>query len=168
MKLNFDKQVELNVPTEKVWDILAHNYENVGEWATIIPESAPRKEHGKLVGRMCSSTYGDVREMITHWDEENLTYSYEADGLPSMFKSGKNIWKIEPINEQRSRVKMTLRMEMNPLPGLFMGWMIKSKMGKDLDGFMEDLRHFAEKGTPHPKKLKSVEKWKKYKAGKAA
>ncbi|MEO1051584.1 MAG: SRPBCC family protein [Bacteroidota bacterium] len=168
MKLHFDKQVELNIPASKAWVILAKNYEHVGEWATIIPESAARSEDGEIIGRTCSSIYGDVKEMITSWDEASMAYSYEADGLPSMFKSGKNFWKVEPINDLRSRVKMSLRMEMAPLPGFLMGWMIKSKMAKDLDGLMEDLKYYAEQGKPHPKKLKSLEKWKKFKAKKAA
>ncbi len=164
MKLNFDKEVVLNVSATKAWNLLAENYENVGDWATIIPESAARNENGKIVGRTCSSTYGDVQEIITSWDKENMTYSYEADGLPAMFKSGKNVWKIDPIGDDRSKVKMNLRMEMSALPGFFMGWMIKSKMAKDLEGLMEDLKHYAETGSPHPKKLKSLEKWKKHKA----
>lgn len=168
MKLYFDKEVDLNVSAQKAWSILANQYDCVGDWATIIPESSPRKENGELVGRTCSSTYGDVQEMITNWDEKNLTYSYEADGLPAMFKSGKNVWKIEPLGERKSKVKMTLRMEMKPLQGLLMGWMIKMKMGKDLEGFMQDLKYFAENGRPSPQKLKSLEKWNTYKAKKLA
>ncbi len=168
MKLNFDKEVVLTVPANKVWELLAENYECVGDWASLVPESAPRIKDGELVGRTCSSTYGDVQEIITNWDERNLTYSYEADGLPAMFKSGKNVWKIEPIGEERSKVKMSLSMEISALPGLLMGWIIKFNMGKDLDGLMEDLKHYAENGIPHPKKLKSLEKWQQHKAKKAA
>lgn len=168
MKLYFDKQVDLNVPAQKAWNILANQYEFVGDWATIIPESAPRMENGELVGRTCSSTYGDVQEMITDWDEEHMTYSYEADGLPAMFKSGKNVWKLEALNSHQTRVHMSLKMEMAALPGFFMGWMIKSKMGKDLEGFMSDLKHFAETGRPSIQKKKSLEKWQKFKDKKAA
>ncbi|MEM6360287.1 MAG: SRPBCC family protein [Bacteroidota bacterium] len=168
MKLRFDKEITVDVPSQRAWELLAGKYECVGDWATIIPESAPRMKDGELIGRTCSSTYGDVQEMITHWDEENLTYSYEADGLPSMFKSGKNVWKIQPIGERRSQIRMSLKMEMAPLPGFLMGWMLKSKMGKDIDGLMEDFKHYAEKGVPHPKKLKSLAKWQKHNARKAA
>ncbi len=169
MKLHFDKQINIDAPSEKLWHILADNYQNVGEWATIIPESSARKdEAGELIGRTCSSTYGDVQEVITSWDQENMSYSYEADGLPSMFKSGKNLWKVIPINSDRSLVKMSLKMEMSALPGFFMGWMIKSKMGKDLEGLMEDLKYYAENDSPHPKKLKSLKKWEQHKLKKVA
>ncbi|MEM9674507.1 MAG: SRPBCC family protein [Bacteroidota bacterium] len=168
MKIHLNKEIELNVPAQKAWDILWNNYESVGTWASIIPESAARHQDGKLVGRTCSSTYGDVKEIITHHNEKQLTYSYEADGLPSMFKKGGNTWKVIPLGGNRSRVQMQLRMELAPLPGFFMGWMIKSKMSKDTQGLMEDLKHFAETGKPHPKKTKSLQKWQKYKAKKAA
>ncbi|MGB3586209.1 MAG: hypothetical protein WBA23_06695 [Tunicatimonas sp.] len=63
---------------------------------------------------------------------------------------------------------MQLRMEMAPLPGFFMGWMIRSKMSKNVGDLMEDLKYFAEMGKPHPKKTKSLQQWQKYKAKKAA
>ncbi|MEM7552074.1 MAG: SRPBCC family protein [Bacteroidota bacterium] len=168
MELHFNRQIELNIPTDKAWEILWNNYENVGEWATIIPESAPRFADGELVGRTCSSTYGDVKEIITSYDEENMTYSYEADGLPSIFKSGKNIWSLKPNGPNRSKVSMELKMEMARITGLLMGWMIRKKMTSDLDGLMEDLKHFAETGEPHPKKKKSLMKWEKHKLKKVA
>ncbi len=91
MKISIDKNVTINAPAHKVWDVLATNYENVGDWATVVPESAARTDNnGELVGRVCSSAYGDAKEMITSWDEENMSYSYQADGLPAMFKSGNN------------------------------------------------------------------------------
>ncbi len=63
---------------------------------------------------------------------------------------------------------MKLRMEIKPLPGFLMGWMMKPKMNKDMDGLMDDLKHYVEKGIPHPKKAKSLEKWRKKKTKKAA
>ncbi|MEM7109667.1 MAG: SRPBCC family protein [Bacteroidota bacterium] len=168
MKLNFNKEITVDISSQKAWELLAGKYECVGDWATIIPESSPQRRESELVGRTCSSTYGDVQEMITHWDEENMTYSYEADGLPSLFKSGKNVWQVKATGDRSCIVSMRLNMEIAALPGFFMGWMLRSKMNKDLDGLMEDLKHYAEKGVPHPKKLRSLEKWQKHKAKKAA
>ena len=159
MKLHIDKEVSIDAPAEKVWEVLGDNYENVGRWATVIPESAPRNnQEGELQGRTCYTAYGDTKEMITNWDEQNMTYSYQADGLPAIFKSGGSTWAIRPVGGHRSHVTMKLRMEFAPLPGLLMGWLMKPRMDKDMDGLMDDLKHYVEKGTPHPKKLKSLEK----------
>ena len=165
MKIHFEREVTLNVPASKAWEILGRNYENIGDWATVIPESAPRNTRtGELEGRTCSSSYGDVKEIITNWNEEKMTYSYEADGLPAMFKKGGNVWSVTPLGANQSKVSMVLDMEMAAIPGLLMGWMIKPKMSKDMDGLMDDLKHYAETGTPHPKKVKSLEKWNRRKA----
>ncbi len=169
MKIQFEREITLNAPASHVWDILANNYEKVGDWATVIPESAPRTDaRGKLAGRTCTSSYGDVKEMITHWDDDQMTYSYEADGLPAMFKQGANTWSVVEVDNNTSKVFMELKMEISPLPGFLIGWIMKPKMSKDMDGLMEDLKHYVEKGTPHPKKVKSLAKWNKRKSGKAA
>lgn len=169
MKIYLEKEITIKASAEKVWSILADEYEKVGDWATIIPESAPRKNAmGKLEGRTCSSSYGDVKEMITNWDKENMTYSYQADGLPPIFKKGGNVWSVQAIDVNACKVNMDLKMEMATVPGLLMGWMLKPKMSKDIDGLMEDLKHYVERGVPHPKKVKSLEKWNRSKAKKAA
>ncbi|MEL6562772.1 MAG: SRPBCC family protein [Bacteroidota bacterium] len=159
MKLEFEKKINLDVPATKAWDILWQNYENVGQWATIIPESTARKENGKTKGRVCTSSYGNVKEWVTHQDSKNMNFSYEADGLPSMFKYGKNNWKIASISENRSTVTMQLSMKMTKIHGFLLGWMIKNKMNKDLENLMEDLKHFAETDNIHPRKMKSLQKW---------
>ncbi|WP_338764463.1 SRPBCC family protein [Bernardetia sp. ABR2-2B] len=161
------KQIEINASAKEVWNILANDYENVGKWATIIPESAARKDHaGKVAGRTCSSSYGDVQEMITEFDEKNMQYAYKADGLSAMFKEGGNVWNVKSKGENTSLVTMNLKMKMNPVMGLLMGWMIKPKMNKDTTLLMEDLKYYVETGNPHPRKIKSVEKWNKQKAKK--
>jgi len=120
MKIHFEREVILEVPATKAWEILGSNYERIGDWATVIPESAPRTSNtGELEGRTCSSSYGDVKEMITSWDEEKMTYSYQADGLPAMFKKGGNVWKVTTISPNRSKVNMVLDMVGRSLMGRY-------------------------------------------------
>ena len=162
------KEVIIDAPADKVWAVVGENYSSVGDWASIINVSGARvSDSGKLEGRTCESTYGSVKEMLTHYDEDERVLSYQADGLPAMFKEGGNTWRVERLDANHTRVTMDLRMKFALIPGFFMGWMIKGKMNKDTDQLMQDLKHFVETGRPTKAKKDSDAKFHK-KKGKAA
>jgi len=167
--MQLQKQVIIDAPASKVWSTIGENYASVGDWASIINESGGRKsESGALEGRTCESTYGSVKEMITAYDEDSRLLSYQADGLPAMFKEGGNTWQVHALDARRSKVTMDLQMKLAPIPGFFMGWMIKSKMSKDTDQLMQDLKQFVETGKPTEAKLKSDARYYRNKGRKAA
>ncbi|GAB5522218.1 MAG: hypothetical protein Roseis2KO_00900 [Roseivirga sp.] len=165
--MHLQKEILINAPASSVWEVLGSNYTRVGDWASVINESAPRNNHrGELEGRTCESTYGSVKEMITQYDEKAHLLSYQADGLPAMFREGGSTWQVMPVDSNKARVIMDLKMKLAPLPGLLMGWMIKVKMSKDTDQLMLDLKHFVETGEPTDAKVKSDEKFTKKRARK--
>ena len=166
--MHLQKEIIIDAPADKVWATIGRDYTKVGDWASIINRSGARKNiEGDTTGRTCESTYGAVSEMITRYDEESRLLSYQADGLPAMFKEGGNTWQVHEVAPGKSKVTMYLKMKFAPLPGLLMGWMIKGKMNKDTDQLMLDLKHFVETGKPTAAKLKSDAKFYK-KAGKKA
>ncbi len=167
--MQLQKEVIINAPASKVWETLGINYASVGDWASIINESGERNNSaGELTGRTCESSYGAVKEMITAFDEDAWLLSYKADGLPAMFKEGGNTWQVHALDANRSKVTMDLKMKLAPLPGFFMGWMIKGKMSKDTDQLMLDLKQFVETGQPTAAKLKSDARYFKKKSKNAA
>lgn len=165
MKFEIKREITINAPAAEVWKVLADGYENIGDWATMVPKSeAETDSQGQLCGRVCTSTMGPLTERISSWNEEEKSLSYDLVGMPSMFKEGGNNWSVKPIGEDRSIVHMHAKARLSSVAGFFMGWMIKSKMKKDTTGLLEDLKYYVEYGTPHPKKIKSQEKWmRKYK-----
>lgn len=167
--MHIQKEVIINAPADKVWKVVGTDYAKVGDWASIVNVSGERLSNtGELEGRTCESTYGAVRELITEFDEAAHLLKYEADGLPAMFKKGGNTWKVIPVNAHQSKVTMDLRMELAPIQGLLMGWMIKGKMSKDTDQLMLDLKHFVETGRPTKAKQQSDQKFFKKMKKKAA
>ena len=167
--MQLQKEIIINAPATKVWDTIGNNYAAVGEWASIINESGRRNnESGELAGRTCESTYGSVKEMITTYDEEARLLSYQADGLPAMFKEGGNTWQVHALDTNRSKVTMDLKLKLAPIPGFFMGWMIKGKMSKDTDQLMLDLKQYVETGKPTKAKLKSDARYYRKKNRKVA
>ena len=78
-------QVEINVPKNKVWEILA-DFGNVSKWAPIVTQSSAIGSSNQGVGaeRSCEIVQmGTVTEKAVEWDEGN-SVKYEVKGLPSV------------------------------------------------------------------------------------
>ena len=78
-------QIRINVPKNKVWEILA-DYGNVAKWAPIVTQSALIGSSKQGVGteRSCEvQQFGSVTEKVLDWDEGN-SMRYEIKGIPSV------------------------------------------------------------------------------------
>ena len=78
-------QIQINVPKNKVWDIIA-DFGNVSKWAPIVTKSAAIGSSNQGVGaeRSCEVIQmGTVTEKAVEWDEGN-SVKYEVKGLPSV------------------------------------------------------------------------------------
>ncbi|WP_430966991.1 SRPBCC family protein [Spongiimicrobium sp. 2-473A-2-J] len=167
MKFQITRQI--NVPDSKVWEELWDRYHNVCDWASTVNKLDAREVGSNYKnGRTCTSTWGEVSEIVDSADEENMTYSYYADRLPSMMKSAKNSWKVVAKSVNVSEVVMTGNIVFAPLPGLLMGWMMKPKMRKDLEQTLDDFKYYMETGRQTEAKKKSDTKFNKKKGNKAA
>ena len=79
------QQVQINVPKNKVWEILA-DFGNVYKWAPPITQSALTGSTTQGVGteRFCEVIQmGRATEKVLEWDEGN-SIRYEIKGLPSV------------------------------------------------------------------------------------
>lgn len=160
-----DQKIAVNVPAEEVWKLLWHQFENVGDWASTVNLSADRKAMGSVKGRTCTSTWGEISELVDKVDKENMSYTYHADGLPAMMKKAQSTWQVKATGENSSEVIAHLEIEFAPLPGFLMGWMLKPKMRKDINQTFEDLRVYINTGKKTEAKLQSDLKFfKKQKA----
>ena len=101
------------------------------------------------------STWGEIQEIVDYVNEKNMTYSYHADGLPSMMKSAKNKWKVKATGVHMSEVSIDLHIEFATIPRILKGWMMIPKMKKDIDQTLEDLKVYVETGEQSAVKVKS-------------
>ncbi|WP_299433539.1 SRPBCC family protein [uncultured Aquimarina sp.] len=158
--MRIQEAISIDAPAEKVWEVLWNEYEQVCDWASTVNHSEKRKisnsSHG---GRSCHSTWGEISEIIEEVDEENMRYTYYADGLPAMMKSARNTWKVKQKSVNTSEVSIDLEIELATIPKALMSWMIVPKMKKDIIQTMVDLRYFIETGKQTAAKLKSDVKY---------
>jgi hypothetical protein len=73
MHLQLKSHVTINASAMKVWGVLAHDFDTIGQWASAIPASQavpdlPAPEGAEVGGRVCATAvpgFGDVQERFT-------------------------------------------------------------------------------------------------------
>lgn len=167
--MNFKVIREVNAPASKVWEALWGQYHNVCDWASTVNVSGARaKNENPKNGRTCTSTWGEISEIVDTVNEKEMTFSYYADGLPSIMKSAQSAWTVTPTSTHTCEVVMAGEIVFAPIPGFLMGWMMKPKMRKDLHQTLDDFKYFIETGKQTAVKIKSDQKFNKKNHFKAA
>jgi len=166
MHTQIKDQIIVNAPASKSWRILAHEFDNIDRWSSGIAESKPLIElsipdGANVGGRVCLSDGigGDVEEAFTYYDEHEMRFGYKGLGeLPLFMKSAENNWAVHAIDSNTSKVEFRAEVEIATLPALFMMPLmpiLKKVLGTRT---LEELKHYIENDTPHPRKLKSQQK----------
>ncbi len=167
MHLEIKGQTIINALANEVWDVLAHDFANIGRWATVIPDSKPdltvSAPEGATVGaRVCSNSvpgFGDVREEFLTYDEKGKRFSYTAtDGMPSFTESAVNNWSVRSTVPKQSVVEASGEVPMRVIPGLFLAAFMKLQLERSAAQIREDLKYFIEQDQPHPRMLKAQRK----------
>ena len=65
-------------------------------------------------------------------------------------------WTLDEEGASKTVVTMTLNVDIATPFNLFMGPVMRLQLGGVLSRSLEELQHFAERGTPHPRKVRSV------------
>lgn len=158
------KQLVVNAPYQEVWRILALEFHRVGEWASVIANSqinadATAPEGADIGGRVCVVPgFGDVKESFTAYDEDNLTFSYEAtSGMPFFVKTAGNTWSLTPQGD-KTVVDMHLMAETNLFPGALMAPLMKGQFDRQGWETIDDLKYYVENGKPSPRKQDAMKK----------
>lgn len=148
-------------PVAAVWDIIGNRFGQANVWASALTHSqgcgAPLK--GEVTeARVCEvKGMGSIQERIIEFDSERHVLSYEVTkGFPFFVRKGVNHWRIDAIGTNRCRLTTTATITTNGLVGMMMAPMMRMQMSGMLRVMIEDLKHYAETGQPHPRKQKSI------------
>jgi hypothetical protein len=167
MHLQLNGRTTMNAAAEKVWRILAHEFGNIGQFASAIPESKavtdiPAPEGAQVAGRVCTTSVPGVdavRETFTYYDEQSMRFGYEpTEGRPWFVKRAENHWVVRSLGPDTSVVESRAELEMNLFPGVFLAPLVKLFMGRVGAQFSEELRYYVEHDQPHPRKLRAQQK----------
>ncbi len=160
--MQFKKSIEVDVDASRLWEIVAHDFDRVGEWSSAVQSSGVNEEaavpEGATVGgRVCATDFGDLKETFTAYDEQNRTFTFQVTGMPSFITLAQNTVEVTPAGVDRSEVSLNIRMETNTV-GKVMGPMFAIKLKNTLDTFLQELKAFAERGELSSRKQKQLVK----------
>lgn len=148
---------EINASAEKVWDILAHQFAEIADWAPNIESSrvldineVPGQfkvaESAPIPGRVTPNPLGDVTEVLTEYSEENKTFKFEVAGPAPIFSYSANRTKVTDQGRDKCLVTFDLHLEPNGIFRLFSPILKRrfqtSKFGPA--GMIKDLKDYVE------------------------
>ncbi len=156
--MKIDNVVVINKSVDSVWEIVGNQFGNAHIWASLLRHS---EGNGKnITEKVCDSRTCDIKgmgrihEKILEFSPDNYTLSYEvSEGFPFFVKHGVNRWRLVPEGEQ-TLFFMNAEIEFKGLIGMMMKPMMKMQMSSIMKKTAEDLKFYAENGTPHPRKKK--------------
>lgn len=167
MHLHLKGHMTINASAKKVWRILAHDFGNIGQWASAIPVSQPLPDllapaEAEVGGRICSPAvagFADVQETFTYYDERSMSFAYQAtEGRPWFLKHTENHWVVRELGPQTALVETRAEITMRLFPGLFLAPLLQFQMGRVSVRSFEELKYYVEHNRPHPRKLKAQQK----------
>jgi len=163
------KQFTVAASAEAVWEVLGPGFARIGDWATAVPASTalpgpapPANVAGvagltgvPAAGRACATgvrLVPAVTEILTAYDATVRTLTYQAAGLPGFVATARNTWTVIALDAGTCRVSLDAQFDTRGLLGAIARRLLLVQVGRTSRHLAEDLRHYAEHGTPSPRK----------------
>lgn len=165
MKFEIPAKILIEAPATKVWQVIAHEFAEIGTWAAAIPHSttlttAQPLTDAPIKGRACQTSvpgFQTVHEQFIYYNKVAMSFGYEAvAGMPWFIQRAENHWAVHTVDTQRSQVQIVGKVEV--INGL--GWLIaplfRRQLGRTGRFTLEELKYYIEKGKPHPRKIRTA------------
>jgi len=161
--MEFKKTIQINAHEDRVWEVVAHEFDRVGTWSSAVASSGPNldaatPEGATVGGRVCATPgFGDLKETFTKYSEANKQFTFVVTGMPSFITLAQNTVHVRAAGSDKSTVGLHIQMETNAI-GKLMGPMFAIKLKATLNTFLEELKAYIEDGEVSAKKRKQLAK----------
>lgn len=169
MKLS--NEIIIDASADRLWDVVAHQFAQIGEWATAIAASRPKPAGADADappgGRVCDTgmrMFAHVEETILAYDESARTLTYAGAGLPRFVSAARNRWQVIPLDDHRACVRVVATMETRGITGRLLAIPLRVWLTREGHKTLDDLRHCAEDGYPSPRKQRRLASSRAYSA----
>lgn len=109
--MKFSKEVTINAPAEKIWDIIGHNFADIRKYdelvsSSVINHDLPKLNGSLYGGRICETSFGTISEKFVAYDEEGMTFSFQGDIKSPVFSNVTNTVAVTAVNDKLSLRKI--------------------------------------------------------------
>ncbi|MGI5286506.1 SRPBCC family protein [Nonomuraea polychroma] len=145
-------RITIAAPAEKVWEMVAHHFDRVDEWATVVHASyalpgPPVVAEAPVAGRVCRTGLPVLRQVSEHivaYDEIARTLTYQAELLPGLLPQARNQWEVIPVGPARSQVTTHASVQTHGILGALLYVLVRPYLRHAGRRFLRDLRRHLE------------------------
>lgn len=162
--MDLHAHLDIAASAATVWYLIGERFGDIGQWA--VPITSSSLDGVPTVGavRQCHVAGfgpvppGVIHEQLTVFEPDAMRFQYVAvQGMPATIKHATNRWQVVSTGPQSCVVRIHATMTMRGLAALAAPLM-KGRMVNDSMLVLEELKHCAEHGRPHPRKVAAQER----------
>ncbi len=156
MKVRNEVLIEKNA--DNVWEVMGKQFDRIHEWASFFVDAKPAGE-AKFEGINFSAREtvvgsGKNTHTLDVFDSENHILSYTVTaGAPPFAEKAEAEWALEIMNENTCKASIEVNMVLKDMIPAEKGQEVQQWLSQSADDMLEELKHFTETGTLHPRKL---------------
>lgn len=150
------QDIEIAATSEHVWSILDDRFGEITIWAARMLDSQVDQSLGELGGRQVTTVeYGQATETLYRRDGERRSLGYWVTGpsLPPPISDVQTEWRVAELHSGGCRVGVRfLAVVSDPETQP----MLEQLLSDGITPMLQELKHYAEIGEPHPNKMAST------------
>lgn len=168
--MKFTKTTNIDASAEKVWEVFAHGFDDAYEWMASIPHSygqdiGTRFEGARSAGRVCQLNADasglKASEQFLAYDEEARRCTVRIDFVdtPRVFPVHYNELNFAVVDNAAGGSTVTWGFSSKIKTWGYVMWpVLRAGAPRFVGQIAEELAHYVETGTPHPRKVTAMEK----------
>ncbi|MEM8902268.1 MAG: SRPBCC family protein [Actinomycetota bacterium] len=157
----------VRAPIAAVWSVLGDDFDDIGAWATAVPDSrrAARPieiDGAPSAGRTCEVAvpgFSAIDERLTRFEPDRHTLAYEViAGMPRFVTGAVNTWTLRAAEDRSTAVTTSIEMRTRGLIGLLARPAMRLNLARTQRSLARDLATFVETGSPSEAKQRQLAK----------
>lgn len=152
-------EIIINAPAATVWAAIGAGFGDIGRWAAPITASSLDGAPGAGAVRSCQIAQfgpvpaGVIQERLLAYDPQAMTFEYDAlSGMPGFVARAGNRWSVQARDADSCVVRQHAMLALRG-PARALAPLMRPKLERDGRKVLEELKHWVERGAPHPRKI---------------
>ncbi len=150
--MEFKRNVTVNAPADKVWQIVGTEFNEVSKWADpVLDSQANPNLSNEEKGRICQvKGAGEVVETIYRYDDQSRELAFILTGkkIPFFMRKIDSRWSVKPKDGDQAEVQVHTKITLMPVFSQLISGSLSKAMGKQVDVVLGDLKYYVENGAP--------------------